>query len=108
MKDADPFTAKLLRMFLGLYGADADVEGVNFDPMADRLGILRSDYMLHQKENEGDGGVRTTYELKQVELNTIASSFAGLAVRVAGLHRQITERFANEVQVREFGIGKRR
>ena len=41
-----------------------------------RLGIIRSDYML-----DGDSGI------KQIELNTIASSFAGLSVGVAKLHR---------------------
>lgn len=40
------------------------------------LGLLRSDYLLN-----GD------LEIKQVELNTISSSFAGLAPLVTNLHK---------------------
>jgi len=55
---------------------------------ADRLGIQRSDYMLHQSSSSNN----KEYELKQVELNTIASSFAGLASTVARLHSFMTLR----------------
>lgn len=47
------------------------------------LGMFRSDYMLHVPD---DG---TKPSLKQVEFNTISSSFGGLAVRVAQLHREL-------------------
>ena len=80
--DVDPFTGRLLKMFQDIYC----VEGAGkFAKKADRLGILRSDYMLHNNN-----------ELKQVELNTIASSFAGLAATVANFHRQLVTRVANE------------
>ena len=70
---------------------------------ADRLGILRSDYMLHREKKddddaapvEGGGGGEDDgrrYSLKQVELNTIASSFAGLASTVASMHSFLTRR----------------
>jgi len=45
------------------------------------LGLFRSDYMLHQPTPE-DAPV-----IHQVEFNTIASSFGGLASRVSELHR---------------------
>ena len=45
------------------------------------LGLFRSDYLLHQPTLDGP------ISLKQVEFNTIASSFGGLSQRVAGLHR---------------------
>ncbi|TGZ85077.1 glutathione synthase [Ascodesmis nigricans] len=45
------------------------------------LGLFRSDYMLH---DSGDG---TRPIVQQVEFNTIASSFGGLASQVAELHR---------------------
>ena len=45
------------------------------------LGLFRSDYMLHQPTPD------ESISLKQVELNTIASSFGGLSQRVAGMHR---------------------
>ena len=83
--DVDPFTGELLRMYQDIYCNDRD-QG-RFARSADRLGIMRSDYMLH-----------TNNELKQVELNTIASSFAGLAVNVAKLHRHLVKRFKKEEQ----------
>lgn len=39
------------------------------------LGLLRSDYMLHEDE------------IKQVELNTIASSFGGIAPIITQYHK---------------------
>ena len=47
------------------------------------LGLFRSDYMLHQTA----AGAAT--ELRQVEFNTIAASFGGLASRVSELHRYL-------------------
>lgn len=46
------------------------------------LGLNRSDYMLDQ----GPGGA---VSLKQVEINTIAASFGGLASRTPDVHRHI-------------------
>ncbi len=81
----DPYTAKILQLYKQVY-----VDAPEDSParQADRLGIHRSDYML----NEQDGN----YQLKQVELNTIASSFAGLSCKIAGLHRYLTSRFTEE------------
>ena len=39
--------------------------------------VVRSDYMLHDKE------------IKQIEINTISASFAGLSTRVSKLHRHV-------------------
>lgn len=47
------------------------------------LGLFRSDYMLHVPDEN------SLPALKQVEFNTISSSFGGLAVRVAQLHREL-------------------
>lgn len=47
------------------------------------LGLFRSDYMLHQNISESTG---KSY-IKQVEFNTIASSFGGLASKVCSLHK---------------------
>ncbi|XP_068603662.1 glutathione synthetase-like [Brachionichthys hirsutus] len=46
------------------------------------LGINRSDYML---DHRGDG----TLSLKQIEINTIAASFGGLASRTPSVHRHV-------------------
>jgi len=90
---ADLFTGKLLEMYQKLYGDEDSIEG-QFARTADRLGILRSDYMLDSKStNDGEDG---KYRLLQVELNTIASSFAGLATNVAAMHRYLTTRFGSE------------
>ena len=45
------------------------------------LGLFRSDYMVHQ------GDPDTVPTIKQVEFNTIASSFGGLSSRTSDLHR---------------------
>jgi len=81
----DPYTAKILQLYKQVY-VDSDEDSPA--RQADRLGIHRSDYMLN--ENDGE------YQLKQVELNTIASSFAGLSCKIAGLHRYLTSRFSTE------------
>ncbi|KAG6012707.1 hypothetical protein E4U54_007336 [Claviceps lovelessii] len=50
------------------------------------LGLFRSDYMAHK-----DDSVRPPLDqLKQVEFNTIASSFGGLSVRTAQLHAYLS------------------
>lgn len=48
------------------------------------MGLFRSDYMVHvDKDDHLNSGV------KQVEFNTIASSFGGLSSQVSGLHRNL-------------------
>ncbi|KAK6354890.1 hypothetical protein TWF696_004021 [Orbilia brochopaga] len=47
------------------------------------LGLIRSDYMVHR-----DPRTNTT-SLRQVEFNTIASSFGALATKVSDLHRYL-------------------
>jgi glutathione synthetase len=93
VSEADPYTAKLLQLYRDIYldtnTNDNDNDSTNkkknqFALDADRLGILRSDYMLHQGQ------------IKQVELNTIASSFAALSTKVAELHSFLIQRFASE------------
>jgi glutathione synthase len=90
----DPYTAKLLQLYHKVY----DDEGTNLAASsADRLGIFRSDYMLNRQSDSGD------YEIKQVELNTIASSFASLACQIANLHTYLIQRFAPfDASVTEF------
>ena len=43
------------------------------------MGIFRSDYMLD--------GASDNLGIKQVEINTIASSFGGLSSQMGGLHK---------------------
>ncbi|KAF1851137.1 glutathione synthetase large chain [Cucurbitaria berberidis CBS 394.84] len=49
------------------------------------LGLFRSDYMVHQDPSEANPAP----SLKQVEFNTIASSFGGLSSQVSALHRYL-------------------
>ncbi|XP_032691229.1 glutathione synthetase-like [Odontomachus brunneus] len=69
---ADPFTAELFRIYEAVYQ-----EGFSQNVS---LGLLRSDYLLH-----GDSGGK----IKQVEVNTIASSFAGIARITSQYHKYI-------------------
>jgi glutathione synthase len=85
---ADPFTARLLALYNEIYNNDATK--VPAAIAADRLGIHRSDYMLHQTTTS-DGN--ESYSIKQVELNTIAASFAGLSCQVAKLHQYLLQRY---------------
>ncbi|KAL7497846.1 hypothetical protein ACHAWT_007728 [Skeletonema menzelii] len=90
VRDVDEFTGMLLTLYEQIYlNHDDDDDDMNVHAKgADRLGILRSDYMLHSDIVE--------YSIKQVELNTIASSFAGLASSVAKLHGFLTRRMGEE------------
>ncbi|TFK74734.1 glutathione synthase [Pluteus cervinus] len=70
----DEFTGKLWRGWKEIRD-----EGVQ-RPL--QLGLFRSDYLLHARENE-------PLELKQVEFNTISSSFGTLSEQTAKLHRYL-------------------
>ena len=54
---------------------------------------MRSDYMLDDKRSTYQNGHsspeadRRDYEIKQIEVNMIASSFSGLGSKVCQLHR---------------------
>ncbi|KAL8705121.1 MAG: hypothetical protein Q9201_001766, partial [Fulgogasparrea decipioides] len=72
--EVDDFIAKLWNVHLAV-----EKEGYVQDLS---LGLFRSDYMVH-KEPE-DPNAKST--IKQVEFNTIASSFGGLSAKVSGLH----------------------
>ena len=47
------------------------------------LGLFRSDYMIHTNPSESS----PTSEIKQVEFNTISSSFGGLSSAITDLHQ---------------------
>ncbi|KAF2273838.1 glutathione synthetase large chain [Westerdykella ornata] len=49
------------------------------------LGLFRSDYMVHSDSSKSD----SSPGLRQVEFNTIASSFGGLSSLVSALHRYL-------------------
>jgi glutathione synthase len=84
---ADPFTAKLLRLYQDIYVNDKDSSANAAALRADRFGVFRSDYMLHKTTED------SSYSIKQVELNTIPASFAGLSSHVARMHQYLTRRF---------------
>jgi len=86
----DEFTGMLLTLYEAIYLSDGH-SSEQHAKGADRLGILRSDYMLHCSQ-----AANNEYSIKQVELNTIASSFAGLASSVAKLHGFLTRRLGEE------------
>lgn len=51
------------------------------------LGLFRSDYLLH-----APSGLPENAELKQVEFNTISSSFGSLCVQASHMHRYLLDR----------------
>ncbi|KOC62360.1 Glutathione synthetase [Habropoda laboriosa] len=67
--EADSFTARLFSIYETVYR-----EGYT---QTLSLGLLRSDYMLHENQ------------IKQVELNTIASSFGGIVTVTSKYHKYI-------------------
>lgn len=72
--DVDEFLANLWKIHLSV-----KEEGYVQDLS---LGMFRSDYMLHTPKDSQPS-------LKQVEFNTISSSFGGLAVKVSELHTHL-------------------
>ena len=72
----EEFTGKLMKL------ADSVVDTKRVQNVA--LGLLRSDYMLHQDTH---GDINTDPYPLQVELNTIASSFACLSSKISKLHQ---------------------
>ncbi|KAI9713398.1 MAG: hypothetical protein M1828_001432 [Chrysothrix sp. TS-e1954] len=54
------------------------------------LGLFRSDYMVHMVSRQSSPD-RTKATIRQVEFNTIASSFGGLSSRVCSLHRYLLQ-----------------
>nr|XP_034189717.1 glutathione synthetase-like isoform X1 [Osmia lignaria] len=79
--NADPFTAKLFEIYETVYD-----EGYNQNLS---LGLLRSDYMLHEDE------------IKQVELNTIASSFGGIAPIITQYHKYILSELGHADKIKD-------
>ncbi|TRM62102.1 glutathione synthase [Schizophyllum amplum] len=69
----DEFTGQLWRGWKALRDDNAQ-------PL--QLGLFRSDYLLHSSEGKG-------LSLKQVEFNTISSSFGCLSQRAAAMHRYL-------------------
>ncbi|KAJ4402776.1 Glutathione synthetase [Didymella pomorum] len=77
LADVDDFVAKLWQTHLAVKN-----EGYVQDLS---LGLFRSDYMVHEDSSQ----TNSTPGLKQVEFNTIASSFGGLSSQVSALHRYL-------------------
>ncbi|KAL1944494.1 hypothetical protein VTO73DRAFT_2924 [Trametes versicolor] len=71
----DEFTGQLWKIWKRLRS-----EGIT---QLRHLGLFRSDYLLHTPEKGG------APQLKQVEFNTISSSFGALSQNVAQLHRHL-------------------
>ncbi len=93
----DEYTKKLLELYNDIYHRRTNDKKPNFAHLADRLGIQRSDYMLHPSTSTTTSS-SSSFELKQVELNTIAASFGGLATNVAKLHSILTNRFHSDLK----------
>ncbi|KAI7647111.1 glutathione synthetase large chain, partial [Hortaea werneckii] len=75
--DIDEFMAELWKVHLAVK-KEGYVQPLN-------LGLFRSDYMVHV--DASDSKPKAT--VKQVEFNTIASSFGGLSSQVSAMHRHL-------------------
>ncbi|KAK7689952.1 hypothetical protein QCA50_006592 [Cerrena zonata] len=73
---ADEFTGQLWKKWKQLRDENAISQPLH-------LGLFRSDYMIHAPDEDKPAG------LKQVEFNTISSSFGTLSERSAQLHRYL-------------------
>ncbi|KAK7531312.1 glutathione synthetase large chain [Phyllosticta citribraziliensis] len=73
----DEFVAKLWKVHLKVK-EEGPVQDIT-------LGLFRSDYMVHLDPEDTNAKPK----IKQVEFNTIASSFGGLSSRVSGLHKHL-------------------
>eukprot|EP00755_Sulcionema_specki_P004321 Sspe_Gene.29786::Locus_14353_Transcript_1_1_Confidence_1.000_Length_1667::g.29786::m.29786/K21456/GSS; glutathione synthase len=85
--EADPFTGRLLDIHRRVYCSN------DSHPQDLMLGLLRSDYMINAL---GDNSLADAkgWNLQQVEINTIASAFGGLAGKCNALHRYFLQRQA--------------
>ncbi|KTF86693.1 hypothetical protein cypCar_00016363 [Cyprinus carpio] len=79
----DNFTARLFNIYKQVQEEHR--------PQSIVLGLNRSDYML---DHSPDGGT----SLKQIEINTIAASFGGLASRTPDVHRAVVMFLVEDVQ----------
>lgn len=78
----DDFQAKLWKIY-----QIAEAEG---RAQSLHLGIFRSDYLLHSAGSSNDD-LSNKLAVKQVELNTISSSFGPLCARVSEMHRYLVK-----------------
>ncbi|XP_050395898.2 glutathione synthetase [Patella vulgata] len=83
--ETDEFSNKLWQIYLQIKD-DNKVQPVS-------LGLFRNDFMLDEKKDSP--GNETTFQIKQIEFNSIASSFGGLVSQQYFLHRYIVD-FAGE------------
>lgn len=83
----DDFTNRLMQIFKTVPEQTVR-ETVN-------LGVLRSDYMFNGNEDGSES-------LLQIEINTIAASFACLSTKVGHLHRYLLARNAESVKMKEY------
>nr|XP_033342202.1 glutathione synthetase-like [Megalopta genalis] len=82
--NADSFTAKLFEIYEIVHK-----EGFSVNIS---IGLLRSDYMLHEND------------IKQVELNTIASSFGGIATVTTQYHKYILSELGHSDKIENVKI----
>ncbi|CDW54263.1 Peptidase C14 and CARD and GSH synthase and GSH s ynth ATP domain containing protein [Trichuris trichiura] len=89
--ESDPFTAKLFE----IYTAVMMQEGVE-SRLA--LNIQRSDFMLHDSGSNDSKAL----SLKQVEVNNISASFAGLGAQCSKLHKRIFRKLHPTLATEEY------
>ncbi|XP_054158697.1 glutathione synthetase-like [Oppia nitens] len=82
----DDFTAKMFDVY-----TQVRREGM---AQTTSLGLFRADYMLDERPDGGGG-----YDLKQVEVNNISTSFCGLAPAVRDVHRHVLAKYGASADI---------
>lgn len=89
--ESDPFTKSLLEILIKTNKSNDNISKQNIV-----LGILRSDYMIHQQHDASNSQAKDM-KLLQVEINTIASSFFTLSSKIAHLYKYFNKLNKHEV-----------
>lgn len=77
----DSFTGSLYKIYCAVRDDPASPPAQTW-----QLGLFRSDYLLHDEEDGSGLGIR------QVEFNTISSSFGPLSTKTSDMHRSVRPR----------------
>lgn len=91
------FTGKMLSMYKAIYLGIVEGASSELCYQPNMLGIFRNDYMEETSSANGTTSYEHSSNWKQVEINTISVSFAGLAPKVGRFHQMVGQIAKNEV-----------
>ncbi|PNF30929.1 Glutathione synthetase [Cryptotermes secundus] len=86
--EVDEFTSRLFKIYETVHN-----EGTAQQMLS--LGLFRSDYLAHSAANNN---------IKQVEINTIASSFGGICTHIPSLHRYVLQELGHGDKIKNVPV----